>query len=195
MAYGKLFGTRLCNLLGPAKFVVGALAEMLSSQPRKNANGPEVCARGLRRDVQIRNCFSSLGHSEELPKEEKQFLQAPSILRTHLRFMEQPSRSSVSTSRLSSSSSDEGHAYAVRGQPDIILMGLAAAMDAARKHTMRRRSGTAARSPGSVLTATCVARKLRAAYTQTLFSWRARQTRTAVRSLLLQEPSPSDVFA
>jgi hypothetical protein len=109
--------------------------------------------------------------------------------------MEQLSRSSVSSSRLSSSSSDEEHASAVRGQPDIILMGLAAAMDAARKHTMRGRRGTAARSPGSVLTATCVANKLRAAYTQTFFSRRARQTRTAVRSLLLLEPSPSDVFA
>jgi hypothetical protein len=109
--------------------------------------------------------------------------------------MEQPSRSSVSSSRLSSSSSDEEHASAVRGQPDIILMGLAGAMDAARKHTMLRRSGTAARSPGSVRTATCVAKKLRAAYTQTLFSRRARQSRTAVRSLLLLEPSPSDVFA
>jgi hypothetical protein len=74
-----------------------------------------------------------------------------------------------------SSSSDEEQASAVRGQPDIILMRLAAAMDAARKHMMLRRSGTAARSPGSVLTATCVAKKLRAAYTQTLFSRRARQ--------------------
>jgi hypothetical protein len=71
---------------------------------------------------------------------------------------------------LSSSRSDEEHASAVRGQPDIILMVLAAAMDAARKHTMLRRSGTAARSPGSALTETCVAKKLRAAYTQTLLS-------------------------
>jgi hypothetical protein len=110
--------------------------------------------------------------------------------------MEQPSRSSVSSSRLSLSSCDDEHASAVGGLPDIILMGLAAAMDAARKHTMMRRSGTAARSPGSVLTATtCVAKKLRAAYMQTLFSRRARQTRTVVRSLLLLEPSPSDVFA
>jgi hypothetical protein len=63
--YGKIFGTRVSNLLGPTNFVVGALAEMLRSPPRKNANGPEVCARGLRRDVQIRNGFSSFGHSEE----------------------------------------------------------------------------------------------------------------------------------
>jgi hypothetical protein len=83
----------------------------------------------------------------------------------------------------------------VRGLADIILMGLAAAMDAARKHAMLRRSGTAARSPGSVLTVTRVANKLRAAYTHILFSRRARQTRAAVRSLLLLEPSPSDVFA
>jgi hypothetical protein len=83
----------------------------------------------------------------------------------------------------------------VQALPDIILMGLGAAMDAARKHTMLGRSGTAARSPGSILTATCIAKKLRAAYTQTLFSRRARQTRTAVRSLLLLEPSPSDVLA
>jgi hypothetical protein len=60
--------------------------------------------------------------------------------------MEQLSRSSVSSSRLSLSSSDEEHASAVHGLPDIILMGLAAAMDAARKQTMLIRSGTAARS-------------------------------------------------
>jgi hypothetical protein len=83
----------------------------------------------------------------------------------------------------------------VRGLADIILMGPAAAMDAARKHAMLRRSGTAARSPGSVLTATRVAKKLRAAYTHILFSRRARQPRTALLSLLLLEPSPSDVFA
>jgi hypothetical protein len=83
----------------------------------------------------------------------------------------------------------------VRGLANIILMGLAAAMDTARKHAMLKRSGTAARSPGSVLTATRVVKKLRAAYTPTLFSRRARQTRTAVRSLLLLEPSLSDVFA
>jgi hypothetical protein len=47
----------------------------------------------------------------------------------------QPSQSSVSSSRSSSSSSDEEHASAVRGLPGIILIGLAAAMDAARKHT------------------------------------------------------------
>jgi hypothetical protein len=109
--------------------------------------------------------------------------------------MEQPSRSSVSSSRLSLASSDEENASAVHGLPDIIQMGLAAAMDAAREDTMLRRSGTAARSPGSVLTATCVAKKLRAACIQAVFSRRARQTRTAVRSLLLLEPSPSDVFA
>jgi hypothetical protein len=45
-AYGKIFGTRVCNLLGPTKFVVGALAEMLSAPPRKIANVPEVCAHG-----------------------------------------------------------------------------------------------------------------------------------------------------
>jgi hypothetical protein len=117
------------------------------------------------------------------------------MLRSHLRFMEEPSRSSVSPSRLSSTSSDKEHTSAVRDLADIIMMGLAAAMDATRKLTMLRRSGTAARSPGSVLTATYVAKKLRAAYTQTLFSRRARQTRTAIRSLLLLVPSPSDVFA
>jgi hypothetical protein len=61
--------------------------------------------------------------------------------------MEQLSRSSVSSSRLSLSRSDEEHTSAVHGLPDIILMGFAAAMDAARKHTMLRRSDTAARSP------------------------------------------------
>jgi hypothetical protein len=109
--------------------------------------------------------------------------------------MEHPSRSPASSSRFSSSSSDEEHVSAVRDLPDIILMGPAAAMDAAGKHTILRRIGTAARSPGSVLTATFFAKELRAADTQTIYSRRARQTRTVMRFLLFLEPSPSDVFA
>jgi hypothetical protein len=58
--------------------------------------------------------------------------------------MEQPSRSSVS----SSSSSDEDHASAVRGLPDVILMGLASAMDAAQKHTMLRKNRHGGSQPG-----------------------------------------------
>jgi hypothetical protein len=41
---------------------------------------------------------------------------------------ERPSHSSVSSSRSSSSNSDEEHASAVGGQPDINLIGLVAAM-------------------------------------------------------------------
>jgi hypothetical protein len=57
---------------------------------------------------------------------------------------EQPSRSSVSFS----SSSDEDHASAVRGLPDVILMGLASAMDAARKQTMLRKNRHGGSQPG-----------------------------------------------
>jgi hypothetical protein len=57
----------------------------------------------------------------------------PTIYCTSAR--EQPSHSSASSSRSSSSSSDEEHASDVGGLPDIILIGLVAAMDAARKHT------------------------------------------------------------
>jgi hypothetical protein len=62
--------------------------------------------------------------------------------------MEQPSRSSVSSSRSSSSSSDEEHASAVRGLPGVIPMELAAAMEAARKHTMRRKMRHGGSQPG-----------------------------------------------
>jgi hypothetical protein len=112
----------------------------------KIANGPEVLSRGLRHDVQTRNCFSSLGHSPP------RFINPANPPTIHCTSdMEQLSRSSFlspSSPRSSSSLLNDEHAFALRGLPDVILVGISAAMDAARRNEMLRMKQHGGSQPG-----------------------------------------------
>jgi hypothetical protein len=92
-----------------------------------------------------------------------------------------------------SSSSDEERILELRGLPEVILVGLATAMEQSGRKRRQRRHGGSRRARGQI--ATSVAKMLRTACMLTSSSRGTRLIRTEVQDLRLRLPNSSDVCA